>query len=160
MWEFRQKRSCVKIWHRVLTLLVAMLSMRSLHSASVLYSNSYYTVVASIFLVSTASCKAIFGVASVRLFQPFWLKWHALIMPHVLFLAPPFYIHLVWSPLQEVPFLPFKQLALDMVIYTLAPLSGSTRPSPLPCCSSVLMLSRHPRLSCSWWKGDNSLCFG
>ena len=36
------------------------------HSAAVLYSNSYYTVVASIFLVSAASCKAICGVASVR----------------------------------------------------------------------------------------------
>ena len=46
-------------------------------------SNSYYTVVASIFLVST-SCKAICGVASVRTLgysQPFWLK---LLMPHVL----------------------------------------------------------------------------
>ena len=39
----------------VLTLPIAMLSMRSLQSATVLYSNSYYTVVASIFLVSTAS---------------------------------------------------------------------------------------------------------
>ena len=44
-----------------------MLSMRSLHSATVLYSNSYYTVVASIFLVSAASRKAICGVASVHL---------------------------------------------------------------------------------------------
>ena len=35
--------------------------------ATVLPSNCYYTVVASIFLVSTASCKAIIcGVASVR----------------------------------------------------------------------------------------------
>ena len=77
MWEFLQKCSCVKIRHRVLTLPVAMLSMRSLHSATVLYSNSYYTVVASIFLVSAASCKAICGVASVRTSdysQPFWLK--------------------------------------------------------------------------------------
>ena len=46
---------------------------------TVLYSNSYvyYTVVASIFLVSAASCKAICGVASVRTSdysQPFWLK--------------------------------------------------------------------------------------
>ena len=44
---------------------------------TVLYSNSYYTVLASIFLVSTASCKAICGVASVRTpdySQPFWLK--------------------------------------------------------------------------------------
>ena len=64
-----------------------MLSMRSLHSATVLYSNSYYTVVASIFLVSAASCKAICGVASVRTSdysQPFWLKRHTLLMPHVL----------------------------------------------------------------------------
>ena len=56
---------------------VAMLSMRSLHSATVLHSNSYYTVVASIFLVSAASCKAICRVASVRTSdysQPFWLK--------------------------------------------------------------------------------------
>ena len=61
-----------------------MLSMRSLHSATVLYSN---TVVASIFLVSAASCKAISGVASVRTSdysQPFWLKQHTLLMPHVL----------------------------------------------------------------------------
>ena len=43
-----------------------MLSMRSLHFATVMYNNSYYTVVASIFLVSAASCKAICGVASVR----------------------------------------------------------------------------------------------
>ena len=44
---------------------------------TVLYSNSYYTVVASIFLVSAASCKAICGVALVRTSgysQPFWLK--------------------------------------------------------------------------------------
>ena len=66
MWGFVEKCSCVKIWHRVLTLPVAMLSMRSLDSATVLYSNSYYTVVASIFLVSTASCKAICKVTSVR----------------------------------------------------------------------------------------------
>ena len=32
----------------------------------VMYSNSYYKVVASIFLVSAASCKAICGIASVR----------------------------------------------------------------------------------------------
>ena len=51
---------------RLLTLPVAMLSMRSLHSATVLYSNSYYIVAASIFLVSAASCKAICRVASVR----------------------------------------------------------------------------------------------
>ena len=44
----------------------AMLLMRSLDSATVLYSNSYYTVVASIFLVSAASCKAICEVALVR----------------------------------------------------------------------------------------------
>ena len=40
-------------------------------------SNSYYTVVASIVLISAASCKAICGVASVRTSdysQPFWLK--------------------------------------------------------------------------------------
>ena len=63
-----------------------MLSMRSLHSATVLYSNCYYTVVASIFLVSASSCKAICEVTSVRTLdysQPFWLKWHALLMPHV-----------------------------------------------------------------------------
>ena len=87
MWGFVGKCSCVKIWRRVLTLPVAMLSMRSLDSATVLYSNSYYTVVASIVLVSAASCKAICEVRSVRTSdysQPFWLKWHALLMPHVL----------------------------------------------------------------------------
>ena len=45
--------------------------------ATVLYSNSYYTVLASIFLVSAASCKAICEVTSVRTSdysQPFWLK--------------------------------------------------------------------------------------
>ena len=64
-----------------------MLSMRSLDSATALYSNSYYTVVASIFLVSAASCKAICEVTSVRTSdysQPFWLKWHILIMPYAL----------------------------------------------------------------------------
>ena len=64
-----------------------MLSMRLLDSATVLYSNSYYTVVASIFLASAASCNAICEVTSVRTSdysQPFWLKWHALLMPHVL----------------------------------------------------------------------------
>ena len=58
-------------------LTIAMLSMRLLNSATVLYSNSYYTVVASIFLVSTASCKAICRVALVKTsdyYQPFWLK--------------------------------------------------------------------------------------
>ena len=87
MWGFVEKCSCVKIWHRVLTLPVAMFSMRPLDSATVLYSNIYYTVVASIFLVSAASCKAIYGVASVRTSdysQPLWLKWHALLVPHVL----------------------------------------------------------------------------
>ena len=39
-----------------------MLLIRLLHSATVLHSNSYYTVIASIFLVSAASCKAICGV--------------------------------------------------------------------------------------------------
>ena len=56
---------------------VAMLSMRLLHSTTVLYSKSYYAVVASIFLVSAASCKAICRVASVitsDYSQPFWLK--------------------------------------------------------------------------------------
>ena len=70
----------------MLTLPVAML-MRSVDSATALYSNSYYTVVASIFLVSAASRKAIHGVALVRTSdysQPFWLKWHAFLMPHVL----------------------------------------------------------------------------
>ena len=46
-------------------------------SATVLYSNSYYTVIASIFLVSAASCKAVCEVTSVRTSdysQPFWLK--------------------------------------------------------------------------------------
>ena len=38
-----------------------MLLIRSLHSTTLLYSNSYYTVVASIFLVSAASCKPICG---------------------------------------------------------------------------------------------------
>ena len=41
------------------------------------YSSSYYTVVASIFLVSAASCKAVCRVASIRTSdysQPFWLK--------------------------------------------------------------------------------------
>ena len=61
-----EKCSCVKILHHVLTLPVAMLSMRSLDSATVLYSNSYYTVVASVFLASAASCKAICEVTSVR----------------------------------------------------------------------------------------------
>ena len=87
MWGFVEKCSCVKIWRRVLTLPVAILSMRSLDSATVLYSNSYYTVVASIFLVSAASCTAICEVTSVRTSdysQPFWLKWHALLMPHML----------------------------------------------------------------------------
>ena len=49
-------------------------SVTATHS---LCSNSYYTVVASIFLVSTGSCKAICRVASVRTSdysQPFWLK--------------------------------------------------------------------------------------
>ena len=46
---------------------IAMLSMRLLHSATVLYSNSYYTVVASVFLISTASCKALCrGVVSLH----------------------------------------------------------------------------------------------
>ena len=40
--------------------------MKLLDSTTVLYSNSYYTVVASIFLVSAASCKAICEVTSVR----------------------------------------------------------------------------------------------
>ena len=77
MWEFQQKHSCVKIQHRVMTLPINMLSMRSQQSATALYSNSYYTVVASIFLVSAASCKAICRVASIRTLdysQPFWLK--------------------------------------------------------------------------------------
>ena len=43
-----------------------MLSIRSLHSATVLYSNSYYTVVASVFLISAVSCKAICRVALGR----------------------------------------------------------------------------------------------
>ena len=43
-----------------------MLSMRLLDSVTILYSTSYYTVVASIFLVSAASCKAICRVALVR----------------------------------------------------------------------------------------------
>ena len=61
----------------ILTLSIAMLLMRSLHSGTLLYSNSYYTVVVSIFSISTASCKAICGVALVRTSdysQPFWLK--------------------------------------------------------------------------------------
>ena len=49
-----------------MTLPITILSIRSLHSATVLPSNSYYKVVASIFLVSAASCKAICGVALVR----------------------------------------------------------------------------------------------
>ena len=62
-----------------------MLPMRSLYSAAVLYSNSYYTVVASIFLVSTAFCKAICRVASVRSSDYSQPKWHTLlVMPHVL----------------------------------------------------------------------------
>ena len=56
----------MKIWYCVLTLPVTMLSNRLLYSATVLCSNSYYIVVASIFLVSTGSCKAISGMASVR----------------------------------------------------------------------------------------------
>ena len=62
--------SCTDLAHR-------QLSMRSLDSTTVLYSNSYYTIVASIFLVSAASCKAICEVTSVRTSdysQPFWLK--------------------------------------------------------------------------------------
>ena len=43
-----------------------MLSMRLLDSTTVLCSNSYYMVVASIFLVSAASCKAICEVTSFR----------------------------------------------------------------------------------------------
>ena len=46
-------------------------------SCTDLPSNSYYIVVASIFLISAASCKAICSVASVRTSdysQPFWLK--------------------------------------------------------------------------------------
>ena len=53
-------------------------TMRSLHFATVLYSNSYYTVVASIFLTNAASCKAICGVASVRTLdysQPFCMPF-------------------------------------------------------------------------------------
>ena len=49
----------------------------TVHSVTVLYSNSHYTVVASILFASAASCKAICGVASVRTSdysQPFWLK--------------------------------------------------------------------------------------
>ena len=45
--------------------------------ATVLYSNNYYTVVASIFLVSAASCKVMCEVTLVRTSdysQPFWLK--------------------------------------------------------------------------------------
>ena len=45
-----------------------------LSSATVLYSNSYYTVLASIFLVSTASCKAICRMASIRLFSAILTK--------------------------------------------------------------------------------------
>ena len=53
------------------------LARRHVVDETVLCSNGYYTVVASIFLVSTASCKAMCGVASVRTLdysQPFWLK--------------------------------------------------------------------------------------
>ena len=70
MWEFQQKCSCVKM---ALCTDLARCHV-VLHCAIVLYSNSYYTVVASIFLVYT---KAICGVASVRTSdysQPFWLK--------------------------------------------------------------------------------------
>ena len=81
MWEFRQKCLCVKICtdlaHRHVVDEIAITCHCSV------YSNSYYTVVASIFLVSAASCKAIYGVASVRTSdysQPFWLKRH----PHAL----------------------------------------------------------------------------
>ena len=44
-----------------------MLSTRSLQSATVLYiaTVTHYTVLASNFLVSAASCKAIYGVASI-----------------------------------------------------------------------------------------------
>ena len=49
-----------------LTLPVTMLSIRPLCCATVLPNSSYYTVVASIFLVSAASCKAICRVALVR----------------------------------------------------------------------------------------------
>ena len=73
--------------HCILTLPITILSIRSLHCAAILPSNSYYTVVASTFLVSAASCKAICKVTSVRASdysQPFWLKWHTLLMAHVL----------------------------------------------------------------------------
>ena len=75
MWEFQQKRLCMKIWHHVLTLPITVLSIGSLHCAIVLASNSYYAVVASIFFAD--SSKAICGVALVRASeccQPFWLK--------------------------------------------------------------------------------------
>ena len=55
--------------------------------ATVLPSNSYYTVVASIFLISVASCKPICGVASIRnfrLFSAILAKVTCLLMPHVL----------------------------------------------------------------------------
>ena len=54
------------MYEDVLTLPVAMLSTRSLHSATILCSYSYYTVITSIFLASTASCKAVCGIAPVR----------------------------------------------------------------------------------------------
>ena len=50
----------------VLTLPISMFSIRLLYYATVLPSNSCYTVVASIFLVSAVCCKAKCGVASVR----------------------------------------------------------------------------------------------
>ena len=59
MWEFRQKCSCERYDDLAHCHVVSEI-------ATVLPNDSYYTVVASIFLVSAASCEAICGVASVQ----------------------------------------------------------------------------------------------
>ena len=63
-----------------------MLSIRSLHCAAILPSNSYYMVVASIFLVSTVSVKQYMGSISqnFRQFSAILAKVTPLLMPHVL----------------------------------------------------------------------------
>ena len=59
--------SCTDFSHHHVVDEITTLLMRSPHSATVLHSYSCYIVVASIFLVlSTVSCKAIHGMASVR----------------------------------------------------------------------------------------------
>ena len=59
MWEFQTEMLVCED----MTLPIAMLSIRLLHSAIALHSNSYYTV-ASIFLVNAASCKEVQTILS------------------------------------------------------------------------------------------------